>query len=78
MAMGDFLGMLDISWYCNDSVGQIDAVIIFFKVVSRVLAMYSLNYLAGSNRISATLWHRCHCKDVDWLGQVLHPSTGTR
>ena len=50
MAMGDFLGMLDISWYCNDSVGQIDAVIIFFKVVSRVLAMYSLNYLAGSNQ----------------------------
>ena len=21
MAMRDFLGMLDISWYCNDSVG---------------------------------------------------------
>ena len=50
MAMRDFLGMLDISWYCNDSVGQIDAVIIFFKVVSLVLAMYSLNYLAGSNQ----------------------------
>lgn len=76
MAICNFLDMLDSSWYCNDTVGQIDAVTIFFKVVSLVLSMYSLNYLAGS--ISATLWHRCHCKDVDWLAQVLHPSTGTR